>query len=163
MTTILITGGRIIDPAQGFDSVGDVLVSDGLIMSIEKSIEPPEGAQLVDANGMVVCPGFVDLHCHLRDPGLEYKETIASGTRAAAKGGFTTVCAMPNTEPTMHTRATVEYVMEKARSEGAVRVLPIGCVTKGSAGAELAEMAELAEAGCIGFSDDGHPVVDSTS
>ena len=161
MTTILITGGRIIDPAQGFDSVGDVLVSDGLIMSIEKSIEPPEGAQLVDANGMVVCPGFVDLHCHLRDPGLEYKETIASGTRAAAKGGFTTVCAMPNTEPTMHTRATVEYVMEKARSEGAVRVLPIGCVTKGSAGAELAEMAELAEAGCIGFSDDGHPVVDS--
>ena len=161
MTTILITGGRIIDPAQGFDSVGDVLVSDGLIMGIEKSIEPPEGAQLVDANGMVVCPGFVDLHCHLRDPGLEYKETIATGTRAAAKGGFTTVCAMPNTEPTMHTRATVEYVMEKARSEGAVRVLPIGCVTKRSAGAELAEMAELAEAGCIGFSDDGHPVVDS--
>ena len=161
MTTILITGGRIIDPAQGFDSVGDVLVSDGLIVGIEKSIEPPEGAQLVDANGMVVCPGFVDLHCHLRDPGLEYKETIATGTRAAVKGGFTTVCAMPNTEPTMHTRATVEYVMEKARSEGAVRVLPIGCVTKRSAGAELAEMAELAEAGCIGFSDDGHPVVDS--
>ena len=92
---------------------------------------------------------------------MEYKETIASGTRAAAKGGFTTVCAMPNTEPTMHTRATVEYVLEKARTEGAVRVLPIGCVTKGSRGKELAEMMELAEAGCIGFSDDGHPVSDS--
>ena len=110
---------------------------------------------------MVVSPGFIDLHAHLRDPGLEYKETIATGTRAAAKGGFTTVCAMPNTEPTMHTRATVEYVLEKARTEGAVRVLPIGCVTKGSLGKELAEMMELAEAGCIGFSDDGHPVVDS--
>ena len=161
MTTILITSGRIIDPAQGLDAIGDVLVRDGLIAGVEKSIEPPDGAQRIDADGMVVCPGFIDLHCHLRDPGLEYKETIATGTRAAVKGGFTTVCAMPNTEPTMHTRATVEYVLQKARSEGVVRVLPIGCVTKRSAGVELAEMAELAEAGCIGFSDDGHPVADS--
>ena len=161
MTNILITGGRIIDPAQGLDWVGDLLISDGLIKGVERSIEPPDNVQIVDAGGMVVCPGFIDIHCHLRDPGLEYKETIASGTRAAAKGGFTTVCAMPNTEPTMHTRATVEYVLQKARSEGVVRVLPIGCVTKRSAGVELAEMAELAEAGCIGFSDDGHPVADS--
>ncbi len=161
MTNILITGGRIIDPAQGLDWVGDLLISDGLIKGVERSIEPPDNVQIVDADGMVVCPGFIDIHCHLRDPGLEYKETIASGTRAAAKGGFTTVCAMPNTEPTMHTRATVEYVLQKARSEGVVRVLPIGCVTKRSAGVELAEMAELAEAGCIGFSDDGHPVADS--
>ena len=124
-------------------------------------IDPPEGASLIEAEGLVVSPGFIDLHCHLREPGFEYKETIATGTRAAAAGGFTTVCAMPNTEPTMHTRATVEYVLEKARVEGAVRVLPIGCVTKGSAGRELAEMAELADAGCIGFSDDGHPVADS--
>ena len=138
-----------------------MLISDGLIKGVERSIEPPDNVQIVDADGMVVCPGFIDIHCHLRDPGLEYKETIASGTRAAAKGGFTTVCAMPNTEPTMHTRATVEYVLQKARSEGVVRVLPIGCVTKRSAGVELAEMAELAEAGCIGFSDDGHPVADS--
>lgn len=161
MEKILIKGGRIVDPAQGVDMVGDLLLSEGKIAGMEKSIASTSGARVIDAVGMVVSPGFIDLHSHLRDPGLEYKETIASGTRAAAKGGFTTVCAMPNTEPTMHTRATVEYVLEKARTEGAVRVLPIGCVTKGSLGKELSEMAELAEAGCIGFSDDGHPVADS--
>ena len=161
MEKILIKGGRIVDPGQGVDMVGDLLLSQGRVSGVEKSIPSSNGARVLDAAGMVVSPGFIDLHCHLRDPGLEYKETIASGTRAAAKGGFTTVCAMPNTEPTMHTRATVEYVLEKARTEGAVRVLPIGCVTKGSLGKELAEMMELAEAGCIGFSDDGHPVVDS--
>ncbi len=161
MALVIIKGGRVIDPSEGVDMVGDVLIEDGRIVRVESDIASPEGARVIDADGLVVSPGFIDLHCHLRDPGLEYKETIASGTRAAAKGGFTTVCAMPNTEPTMHTRATVEYVTEKARTEGAVRVLPIGCVTKRSAGAELSEMAELAEAGCIGFSDDGHPVVDS--
>ena len=161
MEKILIKGGRIVDPAQGVDMVGDLLIGEGKIVAVEKSIASDNGARVIEAGGMVVSPGFIDLHCHLRDPGLEYKETIASGTRAAAKGGFTTVCAMPNTEPTMHTRATVEYVLEKARTEGAVRVLPIGCVTKGSRGKELAEMIELAEAGCIGFSDDGHPVADS--
>ena len=158
---MLISGGRIIDPAEGVDMVGDVLIEDGRVARLERGIAPPESARVIDAGGMVVCPGFIDIHCHLRDPGLEYKETIASGTRAAAKGGFTTVCAMPNTEPTMHTRATVEYVLQKARSEGVVRVLPIGCVTKRSAGVELSEMVELAEAGCIGFSDDGLPVTDS--
>ena len=161
MEKILIKGGRIVDPAQDVDMVGDLLLSEGKVVGIEKSIPSTNDARVLDAAGMVVSPGFIDLHCHLRDPGLEYKETIASGTRAAAKGGFTTVCAMPNTEPTMHTRATVEYVLEKARTEGVVRVLPIGCVTKGSLGKELSEMAELAEAGCIGFSDDGHPVADS--
>jgi dihydroorotase len=158
---IIIKGGRIVDPAQGVDIVGDLLISEGRVSGIEKSIPSSNGARVIDAVGMVVSPGFIDLHSHLRDPGLEYKETIATGTRAAAKGGFTTVCAMPNTEPTMHTRPTVEYVLEKARTEGAVRVLPIGCVTKGSLGKELAEMMELAEAGCIGFSDDGLPVADS--
>ncbi len=161
MEKILIKGGRIVDPSQDIDMVGDLLLSDGKVVGLEKSISSTNGARVIEAAGMVVSPGFIDLHCHLRDPGLEYKETIASGTRAAAKGGFTTVCAMPNTEPTMHTRATVEYVLDRARTEGAVRVLPIGCVTKGSLGKELAEMMELAEAGCIGFSDDGHPVADS--
>ena len=161
MEKILIKGGRIVDPAQCIDIVGDLLISKGRVEGIEKSIGAVEGAQVIEAGGMVVSPGLIDLHCHLREPGLEYKETIASGTRAAARGGFTTVCAMPNTEPTMDTRATVDYVLEKARVEGTVRVLPIGCVTKGSLGKELAEMAELAEAGCIGFSDDGHPVADS--
>ena len=160
MEKILIKGGRIIDPAQSVDMVGDLLIKEGRVAAVQNSISS-ENAHVIDAANMVVSPGFIDLHAHLRDPGLEYKETIATGTRAAAKGGFTTVCAMPNTEPTMHTRATVEYVLEKARTEGAVRVLPIGCVTKGSLGKELAEMMELAEAGCIGFSDDGHPVADS--
>ena len=161
MEKILIKGGRIVDPSQDVDMVGDLLLSEGRVAGLEKSISSSNGTRVIEAAGMVVSPGFIDLHCHLRDPGLEYKETIATGTRAAAKGGFTTVCAMPNTEPTMHTRATVEYVLDRARTEGAVRVLPIGCVTKGSLGKELAEMMELAEAGCIGFSDDGHPVADS--
>ena len=176
--TIIIKGGLIADPSQrgrdmfrssassdsghgGAAVVGDVLIRGGEIAAVELSIDPPEGAAVIDAGGMVVSPGFIDLHCHLREPGFEYKETIATGTRAAAAGGFTTVCAMPNTDPTMHTRATVEYVLERARTDAAIRVLPIGCVTKNSAGAELAEMAELAEAGCIGFSDDGHPVADA--
>ena len=161
MEQILVRGGRVIDPSQGLDATADLLIADGKIAAVERGVAASEGARVIEAGGKVVSPGFIDLHCHLREPGFEYKETIATGTRAAAKGGFTTVCAMPNTEPTMHTRATVEYVLEKARTEGLVRVLPIGCVTKGSLGKELAEMMELAEAGCIGFSDDGHPVADA--
>ncbi|MCH8206040.1 MAG: dihydroorotase, partial [Chloroflexi bacterium] len=160
MKPLLIRAGRIIDPSRGVDLVGDLLLENGVVRAAGGKIVPPEGAHLLDATGMVVCPGFIDLHCHLREPGFEYKETIATGTAAAARGGFTTVCAMPNTEPTMDTRATIEFVLEKARQEGAVRVLPIGCVTKGSKGKELAEMGELAQAGAIGFSDDGHPVAD---
>ncbi len=175
--TLIIKGGLIVDPSQrergmfraaasenehgGAAAIGDVMIRDGEITAVEFSINPPEGAVVIDAAGMVVAPGFIDLHCHLREPGFEYKETIATGARAAAAGGFTTVCAMPNTDPTMHTRATVEYVLERARADAPIRVLPIGCVTKNSAGAELAEMAELAEAGCVGFSDDGHPVADA--
>ena len=158
MAQVLIKGGRIVDPSQGMDQVGDLLVKDGFVDAIDRSINPPDSCDVIDASGLVVSPGFIDLHCHLREPGFEDKETIATGTAAAAKGGFTTVCAMPNTNPTMDTWATVEYVMRKARDEAAVRVLPIGCVTKGSLGKELAEMGELAEAGVIGFSDDGHPV-----
>ena len=157
----LIRGGRLIDPAQGIDGVMDLLLEDGVVSGIARRIEPPEYARVIDASGLVVCPGFVDVHCHLREPGFEDKETIATGTLAAARGGFTTLCAMPNTNPTMDTRATLEYVLRKAREEGVVRVLPIGSVTKRSAGRELAEMGELAEAGAIGFSDDGNPVADS--
>ena len=161
MGQLLIKGGRIVNPSQGMDQIGDLLVKDGVVHGIENHIDPPDSCQVIDASGLVVSPGFIDLHCHLREPGFEDKETIATGTAAAAKGGFTTVCAMPNTNPTMDTWATVEYVMRKARDEASVRVLPIGCVTKGSLGKELAEMGELAEAGVIGFSDDGHPVANA--
>ena len=158
---ILVQGGRIIDPEQGLDKVADLLIEEGVVRGIDGQIDPPDGAQVVDASGLVVCPGFIDLHCHLREPGFEYKETIATGTRAAARGGFTTVCAMPNTNPLMDSRAVVDLVLRKGREDGAVRVLPIGCVTKGSKGAELAEMGELAESGVVGFSDDGLPVADA--
>ena len=157
---ILVRGGRIVDPAQGFDRVADLLIEDGVIAGIDSTIAR-ECAQTIDASGLVVSPAFIDLHCHLREPGFEYKETIATGTLAAARGGFTTVCAMPNTDPVMDTRATVEFVLSKAHQEGVVRVLPIGAVTKGSRGEQLAEMAELADAGVVGFSDDGHPVADA--
>ena len=157
---ILVRGGRVVDPSQGIDRISDLLIQDGSIAGIDTRIERDD-AQIIDADGFVVSPGFIDLHCHLREPGFEYKETIATGTLAAARGGFTTVCAMPNTDPVMDTRATVEFVLSKARDEGVVRVLPIGAVTKGSRGSELAEMVELADAGAVGFSDDGHPVADA--
>ena len=156
---ILIRGGRIVDPSQGIDRVSDLLIEDGTIAEAGVNISR-EGAQVMDAGGLVVCPGFIDVHCHLREPGFEYKETIASGTRAAARGGFTTVCAMPNTDPVTDSRSVVDFVLARAARDGVVRVLPIGAVTKGSRGKELAELGELAEAGAIGFSDDGHPVAD---
>ena len=158
---VLVKGGRIVDPAQGMDERGDLLILDGVVAAIQTEMASPDGARVIDAAGLVVCPGFIDLHCHLREPGFEYKETIATGTRAAARGGFTTVCAMPNTDPVMDSRAVVDFVLRLAREEGAVRVLPIGAVTAGSRGAALTEMAELAEAGAVGFSDDGHPVSDA--
>ena len=161
MRKLLIKGGRLIDPSQDIDGIHDLLVEDGVVKGIAQRIDAPEFAEVIDAAGKVVCPGFIDVHCHLREPGFEDKETIATGTLAAARGGFTTVCAMPNTNPTMDTAATLEYVLRKARDEASVRVLPIGCVTKQSKGKELAEMGELAEAGAIGFSDDGNPVADS--
>ncbi len=160
MGHLLIKGGRIIDPAQGIDRIADLLVEDGVVRGIDTQIAPSENTEVIDAAGLVVSPGFIDLHCHLREPGYEDKETIATGTRAAAKGGFTTICAMPNTNPAIDSWAAVDFVLRKARDEGVVRVLPIGCVTKGSNGVELAEMGELSQAGVVGFSDDGNPIAD---
>lgn len=158
---IIIRGGRVIDPAAGLDRQADMLIEDGRIARIGDGLADAV-ARVIDAAGLVVAPGFIDLHTHLRDPGLEYKEDIESGTRAAARGGFTTVCAMPNTEPAMDTRSIVEYVLREAGARGLVRVLPIGAVSKGRAGKELAELGDLAAAGCVGFSDDGAPVHDAT-
>ena len=165
--TLLIAGGRVIDPANGLDTVADVLIENGLIaavgsgLSARASTSSSEKVTLLDAKGLVVAPGFIDLHTHLREPGYDYKETIETGTLAAARGGFTTVCAMPNTDPPMDSRATIDYVMQRAVATGIVRVLPIGCVTKGRAGQQLAELGELAAAGCVGFSDDGSPIADA--
>lgn len=159
MSDLLIRSGHILDPAQNLDLTGDVLVVDGRVAKVGPDLAVDE-AEIIDASGLIVCPGFVDIHTHLRDPGLEYKETIATGTQAAARGGFTTVCCMPNTDPPIDTRATVEYVLRTASAEAAVRVLPIGCVSRGRAGEELAELADLAAAGCVAFSDDGAPVAD---
>ncbi len=157
---LAIRGGRVIDPANGIDAVGDVLIVDGRIAAVGSDVGR-DAVQAIDARGLIVCPGLVDLHCHLRQPGFEHKETIASGTLAAARGGFTTVCAMPNTEPPADTAATIEFVLRTAAAEGVVRVLPVGCVSKGRAGRELAELADLAAAGAVAFSDDGEPVADA--
>ncbi len=154
---LLIQGGRIIDLGQGIDKTGSLLVSEGKI-SAPGEISPVQGCAVLHADGLVICPGFIDLHCHLRQPGFEERETIASGTLAAARGGFTTVCCMPNTSPPLDSRETIEYVKTVAAQEGAVRVLPIGCVTRGRKGEELADMAALAAAGAVAFSDDGSPV-----
>ena len=158
MGRTLIRGGRIVDPSQGVDWVGDLLVEEGKVAGMGRSMAEPEGARVIEAAGLVVCPGFVDLHCHLREPGNEEKETIATGTRAAARGGFTTLCAMPNTNPAMDNATVVEFVLERARQAGPVRVLPIGAITRGRQGRELADMEELARAGAVAFSDDGSPV-----
>ena len=161
----LIQGGRIIDPASGLDAAGDILLQDGRVVWRSASGLPcpvlPGQCEVVAAQGRIVAPGFVDLHCHLREPGYEHKETIATGTRAAAAGGFTTVCCMANTNPVMDQRSVVEFVLRTAREQGVVRVLPIGAVTKGLAGKELASMNEMAEAGAVAFSDDGQPIWDN--
>ncbi len=154
---LLIKGGTVIDPVNDIDGVMDILVADGKIVEVSENISDTE-AMLIDAAGKIVCPGFIDMHVHLREPGFEYKEDIASGTRAAAAGGFTTVCCMPNTDPVIDNATTANYVRERAGKSGVVNVLPIGCITKGQAGSELSEMAELIAAGCVAVSDDGQPV-----
>jgi len=158
---LLIANGRVLDPANGVDAVQDVLVQDGRISRIGRALRAPAGVERIDATGKVVCPGLIDVHVHLREPGHEYKETIASGTRAAAAGGFTAVCCMANTLPVNDNRAVADYILARARVEGVVRVYPIGAVTKNLDGAQLAELAELAEAGCVGFSDDGRCVMNA--
>jgi len=159
---LLIRNGRIIDPSQGMDCIGDLLIADGKIAQIGEQVTIPDRQHSVlQAQGMIVCPGFIDLHCHLRQPGFEAKETIASGTMAAARGGFTTVCCMPNTNPPIDTAAVVEQIKRIAATEGTVRVLPIGCITEGRDGQKLVGMPGLSKAGVVAFSDDGNPIWDS--
>ncbi|HUE75509.1 MAG TPA: dihydroorotase [Chloroflexota bacterium] len=160
---VVIRGGRIVDPSQNLDVVGDLIIERDRIVGVAPrgGAGTPDGASIIDATGLVISPGFVDVHTHLRQPGQEHKETIATGTRAAARGGFTTICSMANTTPVIDNRGLVEYVQRIARSEGVVRVLPLAAMTIGLAGKELVEMADLSDAGVVAFSDDGIPTRDS--
>jgi dihydroorotase len=159
--SLLIRNGRVVDPANSLDAVQDVLIAGGRIERVGRDLPPAAAATVLDATGKIVCPGFIDIHVHLREPGYEYKETVASGTRAAAAGGFTAVCCMANTHPVNDNRSITDYIRAKAAVEGVVRVYPIGAVTRGLGGEELAELAELAEAGCVAFSDDGKCIMNA--
>ena len=159
---LFIEGGRVIDPAGGVDGVRTVVVRDGTIAEVAERVERPRDARALDARGRWVTPGFVDLHVHLREPGQEYKETVATGARAAAAGGFTTIVAMPNTRPVNDNASVTELVLARAAAAGLARVLPVGCISRGQAGEELAEYGELKGAGCVALSDDGKPVASSS-
>ncbi|GLI39064.1 dihydroorotase [Geobacter hydrogenophilus] len=151
----------MIDPSQGIDEVLDMLVENGIVKELGKGLKAPAGAETIDASGLIVTPGLIDMHVHLRDPGLEYKEDIITGTKAAAAGGFTSVACMPNTKPVNDNKAVTSYIIAKAKAEGAVNVFPVGSITQGSRGELLSEMGELKESGCVAVSDDGHPVTNS--
>ena len=159
---ILIKGGRVLDPANNIDEVTDILVEDGVIseVGIDSDLEGV-AMEVIDAEGMCVVPGLVDMHCHLRDPGQEYKEDIETGTKAALAGGITSVACMPNTDPVIDNEAVISYVINKAKETGYVNVFPIGAISKGLKGAELAEIGAMKFAGAVAVSDDGRPVSDS--
>ena len=158
---LLITGGRLVDPSQGLDAVGDLLLVDGKVAAIGGQIAGPEGATRLDATGLVVAPGLIDVHVHLREPGREEVETVASGAHAAVAGGFTGVCAMPNTKPVTDNQATVGFVKRQGEAAGFARVYPYGAITVGQMGETLAEFGEMVAAGAVAVSDDGKPVENS--
>ncbi|MGH9464437.1 MAG: dihydroorotase, partial [Thermoanaerobaculia bacterium] len=157
---LLLAGGRVVDPSQGLDGVRDLLIEDGVVVALAPTIEVGEGTEVRDVAGLVVTPGWIDMHVHLREPGQEYKEDVASGTRAAAAGGFTAVACMPNTLPVNDSRSVTEHILAEARRHGFARVYPVGAVSKGLEGKELAEFGDLVAAGAVAVSDDGRPVAD---
>lgn len=163
MATLLIRGGRVVDPSQGIDRVDDLLVRDGLVVAVGNSGAQPVGKadETIDAAGLVVAPGLIDMHVHLREPGREEDETIETGTRAAVAGGFTSVACIPNTEPPIDTQAAVEFVNQKAARADNCNVFVVACVSRNREGKELAEIGQLVEAGAVAFSDDGAPVYDA--
>jgi dihydroorotase len=158
---ILLRGGRVLDPHSGTDRAADLLLDGDKVARIDAGIAAPSGARVVELRGQIVAPGFVDLHVHFREPGQEYKENIASGTRASAAGGFTTVCCMPNTVPPADNRSVIDLIVRRSREVGGPRVRPVGAITKGLKGEALAEMAEMKEAGIVAVSDDGMPVMNA--
>ncbi len=158
---IVIKGGRVVDPGQGIDDSRDVLLDEDGIIEVAAGIDGPEGALEIDAAGLIVTPGLIDVHVHLREPGGEHKETIATGAKAAAAGGFTAVCAMPNTDPPIDDPAAVGFVKAEGERVGAARVYPVGAISVGLEGTQLAEVGGMVEAGAVAITDDGHPVMDS--
>jgi dihydroorotase len=158
---LLLQGGIVIDPQKASTRRADVLVVDGRIEKVETAIPAADSTEVIDCRGKHIAPGFADMHCHLREPGREDEETIASGTAAALAGGFTRVCPMPNTEPAIDTEAQVRYQIRRASETGFARVHPVGCCTKGRQGKELAEIGSMVEAGAVAFSDDGSPIADA--
>jgi len=156
---LLLRGGHVIDPATGRDEVGDVLLREGRVEATGRGLGAPDGAEVLDCAGAFVAPGFIDVHCHLREPGREDVETIATGARAAAAGGFTAICAMPNTEPVTDNQAAVGFIIRQATRAAAARVHPIGAISVGQKGESLAEFGEMVGAGAVAVSDDGRPVV----
>ncbi|MDD2541938.1 MAG: amidohydrolase family protein, partial [Desulfuromonadaceae bacterium] len=146
---LLIKNGRVIDPSQNIDDMLDVLVENGLVKELGKGLAAAAGVEIIDAAGKYVVPGLIDMHVHLRDPGLEYKEDIVSGTKAAVAGGFTSVCCMPNTKPVIDNKAVASYVINKAKMEGLCNVFPVGSITYGLSGDRMSEMGELKESGCV--------------
>jgi dihydroorotase len=158
---ILIKNGRVIDPSQDIDGYKDILIEDSKIQGLYPKGKGPKADRTIDASNCIVIPGLVDMHTHLRDPGFEYKETITTGSMAALKGGFTTICCMPNTNPVNDNVAVTEYILRKAAQQGTCMVYPIGAITKGQRGEEITEMGMLKDAGCVAFSDDGKPVMNS--
>jgi dihydroorotase len=157
----LLKGGRVVDPSQKLDRVADVLLVDGKVAAIGGDAASAEGAEVVDCGGLIVTPGLIDVHVHLREPGEEHKETIATGAASAAAGGFTAVCAMPNTDPPIDDPAGVGFVLAQGRKAGKARVYPVGCISVGRAGERLALVGEMVEAGAVAITDDGSPVMDS--
>ncbi|MEA2604540.1 MAG: dihydroorotase [Acidobacteriota bacterium] len=161
MSGLLIHGGRIIDPSQGLDGAFDLLIEDGAVAKIDGAIKKPKDAETFDASGLVVAPGLIDIHVHLREPGQEYKETVRTGTMAAAAGGFTGVACMANTDPVNDNRSVTELILSEAVRWGYARVHPIGAISKGLKGEELAEIGEMLRAGAVAVSDDGKPVMNA--
>jgi dihydroorotase len=159
--SILIRNGRLIDPKSGYDEIVDILVKGNVVETIDRGIPESEADRSIDAAGLIVSPGLIDVHAHLREPGYEWKETIKTGTMAAARGGFTSVVCMANTDPVNDNKSVTEYIMKKAASEGVVRVFPCGAITKGLKGQDLSEMGEMREAGVVAVSDDGKSVMNA--